>query len=170
MCYNVIESQRKSKLKKGGGLVALSDKIESFIIELLRAEEEEWLEIGRNELAKIFNCVPSQINYVISTRFNSNNGYIVESRRGGGGSVRIKRITEEGNSIYINAINSVGNSVDYKTSGIIIDYLLQTSSITNEEYKIMMSAICDKAITIPQPAKNVLRANILKNMIASKLY
>lgn len=150
--------------------MALSDKIESFIIELLRNEEEEWLEIGRNEIAKIFNCVPSQINYVISTRFNSNNGYIVESRRGGGGSVRIKRITEEGNGIYISAVNSIGSSIDYKTSQIIIDYLLSTNSITEQEYKIMLAAVSDKAINISQPAKNILRANILKNMIVSKTY
>ena len=65
--------------------MALSDKIESFIIELLKDEDANWLEIGRNELAGIFNCVPSQINYVISTRFSPEKGYYVESRRGGGG-------------------------------------------------------------------------------------
>lgn len=150
--------------------MALSDKIESFIIELLKNEEEEWLEIGRNELAAIFNCVPSQINYVIATRFNSNNGYIVESRRGGGGGVRIKRIPVEGNSIYINAINSIGNSIDYQNAQVILNYLLQTASVTEYEYKIMLSAINDKALSISQPTKNILRANILKSMIASKTY
>lgn len=68
-----------------------SDKIEAFILELLRREEEEWLKIQRNELAHILGCVPSQINYVISTRFSPERGYQVETRRGGGGCVMIKR-------------------------------------------------------------------------------
>ena len=71
--------------------MGMSDRIESFILELLK-DSDDWLEIGRNELASVFNCVPSQINYVISTRFNSDKGYIVESRRGGGGYLKIKRI------------------------------------------------------------------------------
>ena len=69
--------------------MGMSDRIEAFILELLK-EDDEWLEIGRNELASVFNCVPSQINYVISTRFGPDRGYIVESRRGGGGYLRIK--------------------------------------------------------------------------------
>ena len=150
--------------------MALSDKIESFIIELLKNEEKEWLEFGRNELASIFNCVPSQINYVISTRFNSNNGYIVESRRGGGGGVRIKRIPLEGNGIYINALNSIENSIDAKNSQVIIEYLLKSKAITEAEYKLMSAAVSDRTLNISQPAKNILRANILKNMISAKTY
>ena len=61
----------------------MSDVIEEFIKELFN-EEDEYVEIQRNELAEYFNCVPSQINYVISTRFNPSQGYYVESRRGGG--------------------------------------------------------------------------------------
>ena len=81
----IIKLQRSKKVKvKGVDKMGISDKIESFILELLK-EDDDWLEIGRNELASVFNCVPSQINYVISTRFNQDRGYIVESRRGGGG-------------------------------------------------------------------------------------
>lgn len=71
--------------------MGMSDRIEAFIIELMRQEQEDWLRIQRNELAQLFGCVPSQINYVISTRFSPDKGYIVESRRGGGGCVMIKR-------------------------------------------------------------------------------
>ena len=71
--------------------MGMSDRIEAFIIELMRQEQEDWLRIQRNELAQLFGCVPSQINYVISTRFGPDKGYIVESRRGGGGCVMIKR-------------------------------------------------------------------------------
>ena len=68
-----------------------SDKIEAFILELIKQEEAEWTKIQRNELAQIFGCVPSQINYVISTRFSPERGYMVETRRGGGGYVLIRR-------------------------------------------------------------------------------
>ena len=71
--------------------MGISDRIEAFICELMK-EDDGWVELGRNELAGIFNCVPSQINYVMSTRFTPNRGYITESRRGGGGYLRIKRI------------------------------------------------------------------------------
>ena len=63
--------------------MGISDKIEAFILELMKQEQEDWLKIQRNELAQIFGCVPSQINYVISTRFNPERGYMVESKRGG---------------------------------------------------------------------------------------
>ena len=76
--------------------MGMSDRIEAFIIELMRQEQEDWLRIQRNELAQLFGCVPSQINYVISTRFGPDKGYIVESRRGGGGCVMIKRADSAG--------------------------------------------------------------------------
>ncbi|MBQ3427061.1 MAG: CtsR family transcriptional regulator [Clostridia bacterium] len=94
--------------------MGMSDKIEAFIIELLRQENEDWLKIQRNELAELFGCVPSQINYVISTRFGPDKGYIVESRRGGGGCVRIKkaesgrRMTADGAREFINKLLTGG--------------------------------------------------------------
>ena len=84
--------------------MGVSDKIESFITELLKNEDDEWLELRRNELATFFNCVPSQINYVISTRFNPEHGFVVESRRGGGGYLRIRRISENGGSPFSRVI------------------------------------------------------------------
>lgn len=75
--------------------MGMSDKIEAFILELMRQEHEDWLKIQRNELAELFGCVPSQINYVISTRFSPDRGYVVESRRGGGGCVMIRKADEE---------------------------------------------------------------------------
>ncbi len=71
--------------------MGISDRIEAFICELMK-EDDGWVELGRNELAGIFNCVPSQINYVMQTRFTPERGYIIESRRGGGGYLKIKKI------------------------------------------------------------------------------
>ncbi|MBQ7793164.1 MAG: CtsR family transcriptional regulator [Clostridia bacterium] len=71
--------------------MGISDRIEAFICELMK-EDDGWVELGRNELAGIFNCVPSQINYVMRTRFTPERGYIIESRRGGGGYLKIRRV------------------------------------------------------------------------------
>lgn len=86
--YNINIGQRKSK-SKGGDEVRIADMIEEFIKDLF--EEENYIEIQRNDLAEHFNCVPSQINYVIATRFKPSQGYYVESKRGGGGYIGIKK-------------------------------------------------------------------------------
>ena len=80
--------------------MGISDRIEAFILELMKQEQDEQLRIQRNELAQLFGCVPSQINYVISTRFSPERGYAVESRRGGGGYVTIRRLPRERVRIY----------------------------------------------------------------------
>lgn len=88
MQYNINIGQRKSK-SKGDDEVRIADMIEEFIKDLF--EEENYIEIQRNDLAEHFNCVPSQINYVIATRFKPSQGYYVESKRGGGGYIGIKK-------------------------------------------------------------------------------
>ena len=87
----------------------MSDTIEEFIKELLKDDDE--LEIQRNELAEQFNCVPSQINYVIATRFKPSQGYYVESRRGGGGHIKIKKINVTKSNLIMHTINSMGDSI-----------------------------------------------------------
>lgn len=148
--------------------MGLSDSIEQFILELMKNEEDDFLELKRNELAGIFNCVPSQINYVMSTRFNEQRGYIVESRRGGGGYIRIRRISH-GDDAIVGIIEKIGNSIDYETAVSVINYLYNNECINKRETDIMLSAVGDKSITVAQPNKNILRANILKNMIISLL-
>lgn len=76
--------------------MGMSDRIEAFILELMRQEQEDWVRLQRNELAQLFGCVPSQINYVISTRFSPERGYTVESHRGGGGCVKIRKAENRG--------------------------------------------------------------------------
>ena len=111
--------------------MGISDKIECFITELLKEEDEnDWLELKRNELASFFNCVPSQINYVIATRFNPQHGFIVESRRGGGGYLRIKRVAN--NNPLSDTITSVGNSLSYPDAEAYVSYLMRTGVLKNE--------------------------------------
>ncbi len=145
--------------------MGMSDRIESFILELLK-EDDDWLEIGRNELASVFNCVPSQINYVIATRFNEDRGYIVESRRGGGGCLRIKRIPIDENPIY-SALMKIGKEIDFNTAKAILYYLCSADLIEEREYKLILSALSDNAMSVVEKNKDAVRASILKNMLLS---
>lgn len=146
--------------------MGISDKIEAFIAELMKNEPQEWLELRRNELASIFGCVPSQINYVISTRFNPEHGYVVESRRGGGGYLRIKRIKYE-DGIIMQTIKNTGESLDEKTVRARLSNLLNTQAIDSRSASLIMSAVSDSSLDIEQPARDIIRARIFKNMLAA---
>ena len=121
-------------------MAQLSDSIEQFIKELMC--EEQHIELRRNELAQHFGCAPSQINYVLATRFSVDHGYIIESRRGGGGYVRIVRMQEreEGNLLEA-LLNRVGNSVDEDTANAIITHLKDLKLVTVNEAKLMRAAV-----------------------------
>lgn len=135
--------------------MGLSDRIEAFICELLR-EDNDFAEFGRNELAGIFGCVPSQINYVISTRFNEKNGYSVESRRGGGGYIRISKL--DGKNLEI------GKTCDYKTAEMLVKRLLGTGRISEQTARAVLASVTDRVLE-DSPNKDELRAKILKNVI-----
>ena len=146
----------------------MSDRIESFIMELLKEEApDKWLELRRNELASVFGCVPSQINYVISTRFNTDHGYIVESRRGGGGYLRIKRIDSGNENPVYTVIKSVSQSIDYPSAKRHIAELTRLGAVSVETAAALSAAVSDKAISIGQPERDKIRASVLKNALAA---
>ena len=146
--------------------MAMSDRIEAFILELLK-EDDDWLVIGRNELASVFNCVPSQINYVIATRFGPERGYMVESRRGGGGYLRIRRLSNSGESLLQDAVARIGDAVDFKSAVSIVNYLAAEGEIEEKSKALILAAISEKSIPQSIGAKrDALRAGILKNMLA----
>lgn len=140
--------------------MAMSDKIEAFITELLKDDDSDWLELGRNELAGIFNCVPSQINYVISTRFGPDKGYLVESRRGGGGYIRIKRIYESPDIAEIS--KKIGEKISFEEAKNITKYLLDINKISEREKRIIDSGLSDEILK-----EDKTRAGILKNILAN---
>lgn len=143
--------------------MGISDKIESFILELLK--EENRLEIGRNELAAIFNCVPSQINYVISTRFSEQRGYTVESKRGGGGYLRITRIIAPGENTVYSIVRNIGLEIDYSDAKAILEHIEQSGKIDERTKNIMLAGISDKSLSASNERKNEIRASSLKNML-----
>lgn len=145
-------------------MAQLSDSIERFIKELM--SEDTQLELRRNELAQHFGCAPSQINYVLATRFTVNHGYLIESRRGGGGFVRIvrMRVREEENPLET-LLKRVGNSVDEDTANAIIIQLLESDLITQNEASLMKAATSRYALSLPISGKDVLRAAVFRSML-----
>lgn len=141
----------------------MSDIIEEFIKELFVQEEE--IEIQRNDLAQKFNCVPSQINYVISTRFKPSQGYYVESRRGGGGHITIRKVNNTKSDYLLHIIKNIGNSLTNGEAEILISDFLTYDLVTTKEAKLLKVATSDNVLELPKQYRDTLRANILKNML-----
>lgn len=147
-------------------MARLSDIIEEFIKDLLDETNTRELEIGRNELANQFKCAPSQITYVLTTRFSADCGYYVESRRGGGGFIKIKKIESYTNESLSKVINEkIDDNITYDSAYNIIDVLVERKLITDREANIMKVAINDRVIIAPVEQKNNIRAQILKAML-----
>ena len=142
--------------------MGVSDKIETFIMELLK-DEDDWVEIGRNELASIFHCVPSQINYVIRTRFSPQRGYEVESRRGGGGCLKIRRVGTEDELAHV--ISLVKDEIDFADAKALVTYLYSEEKLSKTSSMIILAALGDNSLCEAGGAKNKIRAKLLKNML-----
>lgn len=142
----------------------MSDLIEDFIKDLFE-EDEEFIEIQRNELAEHFNCVPSQINYVISTRFKPSQGYYVESKRGGGGNIRIKKINNTKSEYIIHIINNIGKQITANEIDILLSDFLTYKIVTASEAKLLKVATSDNVLRLSNDIKDEVRARIFKNML-----
>lgn len=146
----------------------LSNIIEDFINDMLSQTVSGEIELKRNALADKFSCVPSQINYVISTRFSPERGYIVESRRGGGGYIKISRVTiDENGSPLMHVVNSIGDSISYSSAEAMINNCFGYDLLSEREAKLMICAISDKTLRLKQPTLDAVRARVLKNMFVT---
>ncbi|MFN2748204.1 MULTISPECIES: CtsR family transcriptional regulator [Bacillus] len=146
----------------------ISDIIEQYLKQVLETNGKEILEIKRSELADKFQCVPSQINYVINTRFTSERGYIVESKRGGGGYIRIIKIKMNDKTDLIdNIMNQIYTRLSQAASDDIILRLLENGVITKSEAKLMVSVMDRSVLYIDLPERDELRARMMKAMLTS---
>ena len=136
----------------------VSDIIEDFIKDLFNDEEE--IEIQRNDLAQKFNCVPSQINYVISTRFKPSQGYYV-----GGGHITIKKISNTKSDYLMHIIENIGETLQNSEAEILISDFLTYNLVTNKEAKLLRVATSDNVLDVPKEYRDKLRASIFKNML-----
>ncbi|WP_129582105.1 CtsR family transcriptional regulator [Clostridium niameyense] len=144
----------------------LSDIIENFIKEMFLENEETELQIKRNELASYFSCAPSQINYVLTTRFTKDKGYYIESKRGGGGCIIIRRVEFNDSHALKNVLNTkIGNSITYDGVVNIIDGLIESEFITEREGSLIKVSVNDRVLSDIVENKNEFRANMLKSML-----
>ena len=145
----------------------MSDVIATRILELIEASEESVAEIQRNELASLFGCAPSQINYVLSSRFTPEHGFIIESRRGGGGYIKIQRVMPKPGNQMMHVVNAIGDYVSYSDAAAIVRNCYDYDLITEKEARIILAAITEKSIPIEQPQQDALRARMLKNILVA---
>ena len=141
----------------------ISDIIEEFIKDML--EDDNQAVIQRNDLAEHFNCVPSQINYVISTRFTPIHGYYVESQRGGGGYIKIKKVNLTQSDYLMHIITSIGNTISAKELDIFVNNFLDYGVIDEKIARLIKGATNDKVLNTVKNNKDELRAKIFKSML-----
>lgn len=144
----------------------MSDIIEKLLLDMLKNSDGS-VEIQRNNLAGELNCVPSQINYVIQTRFTPERGYIIESRRGGGGGVKIRTVKPDTTNYPMHIVNAVGNTLSSRTAAVFIQNLLDYDCITTREARLISGAINDKVLPFSSDIRDTLRARIFKGMVTS---
>ncbi|EOS59004.1 MULTISPECIES: CtsR family transcriptional regulator [Paenibacillus] len=148
----------------------ISDIIEKYLKSILHESPEGIIEIQRNELADQFSCVPSQINYVISTRFTLEKGYLVESKRGGGGYVRIRRLQLPGpSSLHTHLHETIGEEIGQSAAEGLIYRLEEARVLTPREAAMMRSAISRDVLAVKLPYRDQIRARLMRAMLISLL-
>ena len=147
--------------------MATSDLIARFILDALD-EANGIAELQRSTLAEQFSCVPSQINYVISTRFSPERGYIVESRRGGGGYIRITRVHAEPQQLIMHTVNAVGDELDGHTASAFVSNLVDAGALDLQKARLILAAVGNNALRpVPAPQRDAARASIFKHMLVN---
>ncbi|MEK5484448.1 CtsR family transcriptional regulator [Viridibacillus sp. FSL R5-0888] len=149
----------------------ISDIIEGYLKEVIELGGEGHIEIKRSEIADKFQCVPSQINYVINTRFTAERGYLVESKRGGGGYIRILRVKASSKADLIDqVIEQVNEGASQTMTNDLIFRLIDEGVITKREAKMMLAALNRSVLRINLPVRDELRARILQAMLLTIKY
>ena len=142
---------------------SISDVIEEFIMSSL--DDDDFIELSRNDLAKFFSCVPSQINYVLNTRFTLNRGFVVESQRGGGGYIKLTRVQDNKDNFLKNALDVCKEPLSVVEAGQIISQMQEKNMLSNREASLLKSTISAKALNNPINMDNRLRSNVLAQVI-----
>lgn len=149
----------------------ISDIIEGYLKQIIELGGEGLIEIKRSEIADKFQCVPSQINYVINTRFTAERGYIVESKRGGGGYIRILRVRAHSQLELIEKIlQQIESGASQSMAEDIVYRLIDEGVVSKREAKLMLAAIDRSTLQLQLPTRDYIRANILRAMLTTLKY
>jgi transcriptional regulator CtsR len=142
----------------------MTERITGIIVQMIR--ENGTAKISRNELAARLGCVPSQISYVIASRFGPEQGFVVESRRGGRGYIRITKINSSGNQAIMGCIRSIGDTLDNTTARACLQSLHEFGSLSEREGNLILQALSDNTLcSVPQNERDSLRATLFKAML-----
>lgn len=148
----------------------ISDLIEQHLKYMLQGSTDGAVELQRNDLADRFSCVPSQINYVISTRFTLEKGYFVESKRGGGGYIRIQRVELPTLTVIQgHIVDKIGEQVDQSTAEGLIYQLEEAQFISKREASLLRAAVNRDSLMVKLPLRDEIRARLLKSMLITLL-
>ena len=143
----------------------LADHIEAYIKQMLRRSEDNSVELSRAQLASDFSCVPSQINYVLATRFTLERGYVVESRRGGGGYIRVANVQVEDDLTHaVNLLKSIGSQLSERRMENILARLRDIGLISPAQCNLIRGIVQQETGTISQ-GKDVLRASLVRALL-----
>ncbi|PFE11436.1 transcriptional regulator CtsR [Bacillus cereus] len=149
----------------------ISDIIEQYLKQVIDLSNNNVIEIKRNEIADRFECVPSQINYVINTRFTLERGFVVESKRGGGGYIRIIKVKlHDDIDIIDQMLHMIDHSVAQGNAESMIIRLIEEGIVTNREAKLMLSVLDRSVLSMDVPSRDELRARILCAMLRTLKY
>lgn len=148
----------------------ISDTIAAFIDEMLN-DCGGTLEIKRNDLAKRLGCVPSQINYVVASRFTPERGYIIESRRGGGGYIRIVRKVMSEEDLLMQQFHSIGENLQEKDLYALLETMYRADLITAREARLLRACLSQSSLSsLPKEIQNSIRADSFRNIILSLMH
>lgn len=151
--------------------LSISDIIEQYLKKIIHSTEEKMIEIKRSEIADRFQCVPSQINYVINTRFTLEKGYVIESKRGGGGYIRIFRIEHQNNLELLNDLSKMINPKVSEQGAIdVLERLVEKKVINEREMKLIQSMVQRETINLPLPERDILRSRLLTAVLNTLKY
>lgn len=142
---------------------SISDVIEEFIMSSL--DDDDFIELSRNDLAKFFSCVPSQINYVLNTRFTLNRGFVIESQRGGGGYIKLVRVQDNNDNFLNNALNLCAKPLSVIEVTQLLEQMKNRKLITDRETELLKAAVNIKALNNPLNLDSVIRSNVLRQVI-----
>ena len=145
---------------------SLSNNIESYIKRKIEESPGNSVIIKRSSLAEKFNCVPSQINYVLSTRFTPEKGYVVKSRRGGSGYIQINRLKISDQELLFKFMNEIiGESISQKEASDFITGIYEENIITEREKDLLLACVHRESIPVSLPARDKVRAKLLTNVL-----
>jgi len=151
----------------------LASSIELYLKRLLDTSPAATILLQRKELATHFQCVPSQINYVLSTRFTAEKGYLVESRRGGGGFLRIRRIDlscEKAKHLFALLRDLAQEGISSREAAALIERFAEARLLTGREARMMQAALCREGYHVGEVVMRRWRAAALASMLEVLLY